>query len=45
MRRVPYGEVGHGGALRDTPVQHGVHEFDFEHPYVEPRHRGGPAVQ
>ena len=44
MSRVRYGGVGHGGALRDTPVQHGVHEFDFEHLYVAPKRHGGPAV-
>ena len=30
-----YGEMGHGGTSRDTPVQDGLQYLGFEHPYFE----------
>ena len=29
-----HGEMSHGGAPRDTPVQHGFYDLSFEHPYL-----------
>ena len=38
--------MGHGGAPRDTPVQHGLHYYlSFEHPDYEPERCGGLVVQ
>ena len=45
VSRAQYGEMGHGGAPRDTPVQHGPHYLSFEHPDFEPDLCGGLVVQ
>ena len=36
VSRAQLGEMSHGGAPCDTPVQHGFHDRGFEHPYSEP---------
>ena len=40
-----YGEMGHGGALRGTPVYHGLQYLGCEHPYFETEWCGGLVVQ
>ena len=37
-------EMSHGGASRDTPVQHGFYVLDFEHTYFEPERCRGLVV-
>ena len=41
VSRAQYGEMGHGGTPRDTPVQHGFMASAFEHPYFESERCGG----
>ena len=36
VSRAQYGEIGHVGAPRDTPVQHGFHDLGSERPKFEP---------
>ena len=40
VSREQHGEMGHGGAPRDMPVQHGFHDPGFEHPCFEPERCG-----
>ena len=41
-----YGEVGHGGAPRDTPTRiHGLHYPGIEHPYFEPERCRGLVAE
>ena len=45
VSRAQYGEMGHRGAPRHTPVEYGFHNFGFQHPYFEPERCGGLVVQ
>ena len=44
VTRAQYGEMGHGGAPRETPLQHGFHDLGFEHPYFESERCRGLVV-